>query len=188
MHIQRGRKRPSPCSTQTTGGQQYKLCGFLHAALAVNHPSPELTPSLTGCECFFDGEAPVLRLGSDAGATLLPIHSSDDVICQENESPNPNNNSNSNYTGGDNGCKSSSGKKRRRLGLVKGSMSIVHQLQALVTNRRMQVKGLVVGISRPRRGELRAVVLFDVYLPLALWADPQVWKPGFTPAAVLSHL
>ncbi|GLJ49570.1 hypothetical protein SUGI_1051320 [Cryptomeria japonica] len=184
MRRQRGRKRLSPVATQKRE-QQYKLCGFLHASLAVNVSCRDFT----GSECFFDGEGADLCLRTEAGVTLLLTASSDDAIRQEGESPKPGGVTETVVCVDGNGKKNKcSGMKRRRSGLVKGSRSILHELQALVSKRLVQVKGLVVGVSNPRDGEFRAVVLFDVYLPLALWSDPQFWRPGSTPAAVLSHL
>lgn len=185
---QRGRKRP----LAETSLHQYKLCGFLHVVFSVKTSNPPLTTPLVGSSCSFDSESADLYLRTDDGTTLVPIEDSDNSSLQETSLDCENPNAVTPDARG--GCvvecgnaSNASGKKRRRLGLVNGSRSVVRQLRSLTIKNRMEAKGLVVGVSK-RGQELRAVVLLDVYLPLALWSDPQFWKPGMTAAAVLGHL
>lgn len=175
---QRGRKRP----LAETSLHQYKLCGFLHVVFSVKTSNPPLTTPLVGSSCSFDSESADLYLRTDDGTTLVPIEDSDNSSLQE--TPLDCENPNAVTPDARGGCvvecgnaSNASGKKRRRLGLVNGSRSVVRQLRSLTSKNRMEAKGLVVGVSK-RGQELRAVVLLDVYLPLALWSDHSSGSPA----------
>lgn len=71
--------------------------------------------------------------------------------------------------------------------MVHGSLSVVRQLQVLLVNKCLSIAARVIGVS-VRWDEARAVVLVDVYLPIALWSGWQFPKSGPTAAAFLKHL
>jgi len=76
-----------------------------------------------------------------------------------------------------------------KIGLVHGSVSVIHQLLALVNNKCLKIISRVVRISRQKEsGDVRVVVLVDVYLPIALWSGWQFPKSRSTAAALFRHL
>ncbi|KAJ0510417.1 putative chromatin remodeling SNF2 family [Helianthus annuus] len=80
-------------------------------------------------------------------------------------------------------------KKLRKLGLVQGSVSVVHQIQALVNSKCVEVVSRVVRVlKRDGGGEVRAVVVVDVYLPIAVWSGWQFPRSKSTAAALFRHL
>ncbi|KAL1212522.1 F-box protein [Cardamine amara subsp. amara] len=85
--------------------------------------------------------------------------------------------------------KTAPGKKRvRSIGMVNGSISVVQQLHALVAGKCLKIICQVVKVDKGENGEERAVVLVDVYLPVALWSGWQFPKSKATAAALLKHL
>lgn len=78
-------------------------------------------------------------------------------------------------------------KKRRMFGLVNGSMNVVHQLQALVACKCLTICAKVVSVSTKGDGEARAVVLIDLYLPIAIWTGWQFPKFGALAARLFKH-
>uniref|UniRef100_A0A0E0JTP3 F-box protein n=1 Tax=Oryza punctata TaxID=4537 RepID=A0A0E0JTP3_ORYPU len=78
-----------------------------------------------------------------------------------------------------------------------GGGSVVRQLRALVSHRCVEVEGRVLRtVARRRRGggdggemEARAVVLFDVYLPVSVWSGWQFPRSrAAAAAAVFKHV
>lgn len=85
--------------------------------------------------------------------------------------------------------KSVQGRKRvRSIGMVNGSISVVQQLHALVANKCLKIICRVVKADKGDNGGERAVVLVDVYLPIALWSGWQFPKCQATAAALFKHL
>ncbi|XP_010427144.1 PREDICTED: F-box protein At3g54460-like isoform X2 [Camelina sativa] len=85
--------------------------------------------------------------------------------------------------------KTGGGRKRgRSIGLVNGSISVVQQLHALVAYKCLKIYSRVVKVDKGENGEERAVVLVDVYLPIALWSGWQFPKSQATAAAVFKHI
>lgn len=76
----------------------------------------------------------------------------------------------------------------RSIGMVNGSMSVVNQLHALVANKCLKIECRVVKADKRESGEERAVVLVDVYMPVALWSGWQFPKSQATAAALFKHL
>lgn len=72
--------------------------------------------------------------------------------------------------------------------MVNGSISVVHQLHALVANKCLKTVCRVVKADKGDSGEERAVVLVDVFLPVALWAGWQFPRCQATAAALFKHL
>lgn len=69
---------------------------------------------------------------------------------------------------------------------VNGSVSIVHQIHALVSAGCLKIKARVLGVSV--REEARAVVLVDVYLPIEVWSGWQFPKRGALAASLFKHV
>ncbi|KAJ1414934.1 F-box protein [Sesbania bispinosa] len=80
-------------------------------------------------------------------------------------------------------CGSSKAKRTRKIGAVNGSVSVVHQLHALVSRNCMKIDAHVVCVEVPR-----AVVVVDVYLPIQLWSGWQFPRSGSVAGAIFRHL
>lgn len=151
----------------------HKFCGYLCAVLTVN-PQPPQTETLgfgTHCEIFGDGSE--VGFKSKNGVVLSLIDSEE---CKRN------------------GVVGSSGgggsrKRKRNIGQVHGSISVVHQLHALVVHKCLKINARVVwvGIGCGHAQE-RAVVLVDVYVPTSLWTGWQFPKSASIAAALFRHL
>lgn len=81
----------------------------------------------------------------------------------------------------------------RKIGQVHGSISVVHQLHALVAHRCVKVNARVVwvgggGGGGGGDGEVRAMVLVDVYVPIAAWSGWQFPRSGGIAGALFRHL
>ncbi|XP_010276587.1 PREDICTED: F-box protein At3g54460-like [Nelumbo nucifera] len=178
--------------------RQHKLCGFVCAVLVANSPNQkeqngQSKELVAGMRCYIFGE------GSDVGfrcedGTMLSL-----IQCNGNLSPEKDSKENMEIGCGistpDSGKRKgignecgSSKKKRRTMGLVNGSMSVVHQLHALTMHKCLEIVARVVRIAIRDNGEARAVVLVDVYLPIAVWSGWQFPRSGSTAAALFRHL
>lgn len=181
----------------------YKLCGFLRAVVSVDSPH-ELS---LGSSCFISNDG----FKSDNGLILSLINSTSDPkslapeIAEGDQDVDDNCGSEStpkrrktqrSKRRGSSGSRSFSpdgrGRKkktvRRSLGMVNGSISVVHQLHALVANKCLKTVCRVVKADKGDSGEERAVVLVDVFLPVALWAGWQFPRCQATAAALFKHL
>ncbi|XP_065868181.1 F-box protein At3g54460 [Euphorbia lathyris] len=161
----------------------HKLCGYLSAVLALPSPIPDpvaALPFLSSCRVFSDGvnvgfeaeNGVVLSVIANAADYLSPLKGKDGDFC----SPS-----------------SSAGKRRyskRGIVRVSGSLSVVHQIHALVVNKCVKVfaRVLKVEISEGEEGDARVVVLVDVYLPVAVWSNWQFSKSGPIAGALFRHL
>lgn len=77
-------------------------------------------------------------------------------------------------------------KKRSRIGMVNGSLSVVYQLHKLVMKKCLRIFARVVEVVERDCGkDVRVVVMVDVYLPIALWSGWQFPKSGPAAAAAL---
>ncbi|CAJ2638828.1 unnamed protein product [Trifolium pratense] len=110
------------------------------------------------CEIFNDGDTIAFR--TQNGVVLSPII--DSIQCG---SPN--------------------GKKK--VGMVKGSFSVVHQLHALVVRKCLDIDARVLCVVEVE-ARVRVVVLVDVYLPVQVWSGWQFPKSGSVAGAVFRHL
>jgi hypothetical protein len=151
----------------------HKLCGYLCAVLAVNLP-PHLCPETlrfnTRCEIFGDGSEVGFR--SHNGVVLSVVSGSEQC-------------------GGDGVVADKRRRKVRKIGQVHGSISVVHQLHALVTHRCVKVSARVVwvgGRGGGGDGEVRGVVLVDVYVPILAWSGWQFPRSGGIAGALFRHL
>lgn len=82
---------------------------------------------------------------------------------------------------------SGSGKKLSKIGLVHGSVSVVHKIWVLVKAKCLRIHSRVVRAAQ-REGEVRVVVLVDIYLNVALWCGWQFPRSKSTVAALFRHL
>ncbi|CAL9208234.1 unnamed protein product [Musa hybrid cultivar] len=168
----------------------HKLCGFLQVVLSVPSPTQILTPGAS-CSLFSDG--PNVGFRSDEGVLLLPLPdrtaspppaAADAAAATATPRRTMAAFGNAAVT-----LPSSASKRRRRrvAGLVNGSMSVVHQLQALTAFKCVKIDARVVRISARGDGEVRAVVLIDLYLPIAVWSGWQFPRSGALAASLFKH-
>ncbi|RVW74260.1 F-box protein [Vitis vinifera] len=139
----------------------HKHCGFLSAVLAIN--PPQTLDSGTRCHIFGDGSEVGFRSENDV--ILSPVDSKAKTS-----------------TGDSGEC--SRRKRKRGIGLVHGSISVVRQIHALVVHKCVKIVARVVRVC----GEARAVVLVDVYLPIELWSGWQFPRSASTAGALFRHL
>ncbi|XP_031373189.1 F-box protein At3g54460 isoform X1 [Punica granatum] len=85
------------------------------------------------------------------------------------------------------GASSSKG-KARRIGLVNGSMSVIHQLNALVAHKCLNIVARVLCVEERGCGESRAAVLVDVYLPVDVWSGWQFPQSKAVAGSLFYHL
>ncbi|GAB4827393.1 hypothetical protein Ancab_034278 [Ancistrocladus abbreviatus] len=184
----------------------HKLCGFLCTVLRANdfdHQSKTLEFG-TLCHSFSTGSE--FGFKSETGVVLTPIID----FSNQNDSTNDvgNLDASSELGGGSQkseekedgtsaltSMKTEKNKKQRknRMGLVDGSVSVVHQIRVLLNHKCLTVLGRVVGLlvigqSRGGGGQVWVVMLIDVYLPIALWSGWQFPRSGSTAAAFFRHL
>lgn len=180
----------------------HKLCGFLRAVVSVDSPH-ELS---LGSSCLISNDG----FKSDNGVILSLVNSTsnpkyltpeilegdhDVDNCGSESTPKRRKSQKSNRRGssGSKICSAekSNGRGRkmvRSIGMVNGSMSVVNQLHALVANKCLKIECRVVKADKRESGEERAVVLVDVYMPVALWSGWQFPKSQATAAALFKHL
>ncbi|KAH6824501.1 SNF2 domain-containing protein / helicase domain-containing protein / F-box family protein [Perilla frutescens var. hirtella] len=146
------------------------LCGYLCGVLTV---PADASVSLNSF-CRVAGETSDVYFAADDGARLTPIGKS--------EAP-------------DSKATLSAKKRWSRIGMVNGSISVVHQLHALAAHKCLRILARVVHVSSRESEveggsgrEIRAVVLVDVYLPMALWSGWQFPRSSSTAAALFKHL
>ncbi|XP_072961356.1 F-box protein At3g54460 [Typha angustifolia] len=156
----------------------HKLCGFLRAVLSVASSSQcrILAPG-TNCNLLTDGSN--VGFLSENGVSLVPLRDG-------NGSPEP-----EEGKSGDGSVTSEAPlRKRRRKGLamVNGSMSVVHQLHALVVQKCLRIKARVLRVSAKEDGDVRAVVLVDVYLPIVVWSGWQFPRLPAVAASLFKHV
>lgn len=138
----------------------HKLCGFLSTVLTLipNHNSNDARFN-DRCEIFNDGTS--TGFCTQNGVVLIPIADLEE-------------------------CKSPKG-KRKKIGTVNGSFSVVHQLHALVVRRCLEIDARVLCVVEVL-DRVRVVVLVDVYLPVRVWSGWQFPKSGSVAGAVFRHL
>lgn len=156
----------------------HKLCGFLCTVLKIplSHPA-DLTKTLTPhtpCQ-LFAGDSEI-GFVSQKGIVFSVINPNAEEVVAAECSSRP--------------SSSSVMKKWRRIGLVHGSLSVVHQLHALVNHKCLEIRARVINfaVDEQNWGEIRVVVLVDVYLPIELWSGWQFPRMGSTAAALFRHL
>ncbi|KAL6981082.1 hypothetical protein U1Q18_022713 [Sarracenia purpurea var. burkii] len=172
----------------------HKLCGFLCVVLAIT-PSQGRTfdlsqnlPLNARCHVFGDGSDVGFR--SECGVVLALVNPNARALVATlgDSTPEAGKGKNLERERGLERESVSSRKKWRRIGLVHGSVSVVHQLHALVMHKCLKVIARVARVVAGNLGEVRVVLLVDVYLPIALWSGWQFPKFGSTAAALFRHL
>ncbi|WZY87936.1 hypothetical protein YC2023_044671 [Brassica napus] len=167
----------------------HKLCGFLRAVVSVDSPH-ELS---LGSSCFISNDG----FKSDNGVILSLVNSTSNPksltpeIAVEGDHDVDNRGSESTPKRRKSQKPKSNGRGKkmvRSIGMVNGSMSVVNQLHALVANKCLKMECRVVKAEKRESGEERAVVLVDVYMPVALWSGWQFPKCQATAAALFKHL
>lgn len=181
--------------------EDHKLCGFLCAVLTTTHPLDTTLTLNTRCQIFTQGSD--VGFKSDNGVVLSLINPNARALMisvVENSTPpdlgkktnKKNVERESESVGGNSSTSLSSMKKKKwsRIGVVNGSISVVHQLNALVNHKCLRIDCRVVGvIGNGDCGEIRVLVLVDVYLPIALWSQGwQFPRARSTAAALFRHL
>ncbi|XP_049370689.1 F-box protein At3g54460 [Solanum verrucosum] len=151
----------------------HKLCGFFLTAVEISSlpHSSELHSTLPlNSQCYIAGDGSNVHFVTDNDVELCPIGSQteedrNDVVPM---------------------------KKRSRIGMVNGSLSVVHQLHKLVMQKCLKIVSRVVEVVErcvdDGDEEVRVVVLVDVYLPIALWSGWQFPKSGPVAAALFRHV
>lgn len=151
------------------GPPNCNLCGYLCAVLTL--PADASVPLNSFCRLA--GDTSDVYFAAENGARLTPIGKSE---ASDSKASPP-------------------AKKRwSKIGMVHGSISVVHQLHALQAHECLEILARIVHVS-PREsdvdggsGEIRAVVLVDVYLPRAIWSGWQFPRSSTTAAALFKHL
>lgn len=166
------------------GVADYKLCGYLCAVLSASEPVPTNTPCyLLASEIGFE---------SQNGVLLSPLPEVDN-----SPSPDANLEDSSRFRrkhgkkarrNSVKGMNNSGGKSKRKIGMANGSMSVVHQIHALVVHKCVKIVARVLQTVSGDDGEARAMVLMDVYLPMDLWSDWQFPRSGSVAGALFKHL
>ncbi|GFZ02590.1 hypothetical protein Acr_15g0011980 [Actinidia rufa] len=62
--------------------------------------------------------------------------------------------------------------------MVQGSVSVVHQIHALGMSKCLKLIARVIRVVEDDCGEVRVVVLVDMYLPIGLWFGWQFPNSG----------
>jgi len=146
----------------------HKLCGFLSTVLTSTNPQSKTLEVGTFLHIFSNGSD--VGFKSDCGIVLVPILDSD----EENSS-----------------AKKTPTKKLAKKAGVHGNgvVGVVHQVKTLVNSKCLKVVARVVGVVGGKdNGEVRVVVLVDVYLPIDLWSGWQFPKSSTTAASLFRHL
>ncbi|EPS66583.1 hypothetical protein M569_08193 [Genlisea aurea] len=147
----------------------HQLCGYLCAVVAITGDANIPINSL----CSFSVVPPDIYFVAENGARLIPI---DRVLSA------------------DSAVALSLNSRKKKMGMVHGSISVVVQLHELLKHKCLRIFTRVVKVSR-REGEavggseeFRALILVDVYLPNALWSGWQLPRSKAVAASVFSHL
>ncbi|CAN0917001.1 F-box protein At3g54460 [Linum grandiflorum] len=182
-----------------------KLCGYLCAVLSTPSLASSSLPFLSPCRPFSDGHR-VGFLTEQDNVFLSPIPADSTLDPQETVAAVAENTgisfgkrSGSSLrkrksiakTGG---CLSRSESRTKRkvvrgIGMVNGSLSVVHQIHSLVTHKCVEADARVLQVQvRESDGDVRVVVLVDVYLPTLLWSGWQFPRSGPVAGALFRHL
>ncbi|CAL0308642.1 unnamed protein product [Lupinus luteus] len=174
----------------------HKLCGYLCAVLTVtpSQPNPSAIPLFNeSCE-ILSGNGAELGFRSQNGIVLSPVDSSLPNPTADLEQCDDSGGASSKH----NGCtvmpSSSRVRKMRKIGMVNGSMSVIHQIHALVSRNCLKIDARVLWVEARQcdigeaRTRARAVVLVDVYLPVDVWSGWQFPRLKSTAGAIFRHL
>lgn len=184
----------------------HKLCGFLCVVLAV--PSSESEPENVlrpGTRCYVSSESSDVCFTSENGVVLYSIEANPKSLSKAGVSRQDSEQCRG--TGGGEGTcsteigdltlkrevsargsRSSRKKRTNRMGMVHGSMSVVHQIHALVVHKCLKIDAQVVFVDISVDEEARVVLLVDVHLPVDLWSGWQFPKSKTVAGALFRHL
>ncbi|VFQ92106.1 unnamed protein product [Cuscuta campestris] len=190
--------------------EDYKLCGFVRAVLRIEiNPNADIADVLPlGSRCRIAGDSPYdAHFVAENGVLLYPISNSnrgcggdDDPMhigsgapsaskkkCGKTKKiPKKKKRKNSVWVSVYESSTSKKINKWSRIGMIHGSLSVVHQLHALVASKCLRIIATVVRVVA-QNGEVRAVLLVDVYLPVALWSGWRFPKSASAAAALFRH-
>lgn len=144
----------------------YKLCGFMPVVLASSNSSSHLAPGTTCRPHSFSNS--VYGFITRSGDTLIPV--SEENANESSSDPKP---------------KKRRG-KRSRIQMMSGS--VVDQIRTLSGNHCLKVVGTIQRVSVRNKGEVRAVVVADVYLPVGVWCGWQFTKSSALAASFFKHV
>lgn len=150
----------------TSSFADHRLSGFLYAVLAVTSPYPPNNLLPLGTRFRMSPDSSVSFRSQNDAVVLSPVAENPVVECERRT-------------------------RKRRIGLVNGSISVVHQLHALVMNKCVKIDAFLLRVEvEPTGGdgEVRAVLLVDVYLPIQLWSGWQFPKSGSVAGSLFRHL
>ena len=149
-----------------TSFADHKLCGFLCTVLTLTPRDDSDTTDIPFPEpCEILGEGGEAGFRTPPGVVPGPVL--DSLQC-----------------GGGGGGGSNKIKRRNKIGMVNGSVSVVHQLHAMVTRKCARIDARVVCVEALPR----VVVLVDVYVPVQVWSGWQFPRSGPVAGAVFRHL
>ncbi|CAK9145452.1 unnamed protein product [Ilex paraguariensis] len=174
----------------------HKLCGFLCTVLTITPANTATATDLHAAlplnsRCRITADGLDVHFKSQNDIVLSTINSNAKALVPTTpNSATPNSSKTQNSNTQMTSSVASSRKKWRRIGVVNGSISVVHQLNALVKDKCLRIVARVVRVVVGGGGgsEARAVVLVDVYLPIALWSGWQFPRSGSTAAALFRHM
>ncbi|KAJ6326042.1 hypothetical protein OIU78_013186 [Salix suchowensis] len=175
----------------------HKLCGYLCTVLTAPHP----LPFLSHCHLITDGGHQQASFKSLNDVVLSPL-SNPHV---QNGAVSPQENSNASgkkkkkkriskrgscLKSSDNSVAEKKSVGRRGIGMVNGSVSVVHQIRALVMHKCVKILARVLHVAESEGEvvEVRVVVLVDVYLPVSVWSGWQFPKSGSIAGSLFRHL
>ncbi|KAH8512540.1 hypothetical protein Peur_056547 [Populus x canadensis] len=176
----------------------HKLCGYLCIVLTSPHP----LPFLSHCHLITDGSHQQIRFKSLNDVVLSPLSNpygqNGAVSLQENSNAVGKKTTKKKRMAKRGSCLKKSGNSvaekkrvgRRVIGMVNGSVSVVHQIRALVMHKCVKIlaRALHVAESEGEVVEVRVVVLVDVYLPVSVWSGWQFPKSGPIAGSLFRHL
>lgn len=179
---------------------QHKLCGFFCTVLSQKPPQSKTLSPGARCSLFCDGSEIGFR--TEDGILLLPPagNVAPGIHHEETAAPaaglsTPDSGKIKAFSsecggGGVSSSSSSSSRKRKwRIGTINKCASAVQQLHSLRGHRCLEFVASVVRVSvRGDACEARAVVLVDVYLPIAVWSGWQFPKSPAVAASLFRHL
>ena len=178
----------------------HKLCGYLCAVLTVAPSSP--LPRL-GARLLLSSESASVAFRSPDGVVLSPPRSPEprDAASAVEIAPSPptppgrrSGKKRKAKKRGDSAepkRKGTAARRRRSIGMVNGSASVAEQLGALVAHRCLRIAARIVWTGDRgggEGGEVRAVVLVDVYVPVEVWEGWQFPRAGSVAGALFRHL
>lgn len=146
----------------------HKLCGYIRTIVQTN---PPVSPNLISNPCEIFNNDSELGFLCENGTVLSTISGEfgDNAVAEgSNTTPLR--------------------KKWSGIGLVNGSISVVHQLYALVSHKCISIYAKVVEVVEVEGKGVRVVVMVDVYLPIQLWSGWQFPRSATIAASLFRHL